>query len=43
MIKIIGYDSQKQIKFLEELIKKDLCNNKSNIKEDNKDIIYYKM
>lgn len=43
MIKIIGYDSQKQIKFLEELINQDLCNKKSNVKEDNKNIIYYKM
>ena len=47
MIKIIGYDSQKQIKFLEELIKQDLGISKyspvKSIKEDNNDIIYYKM
>ena len=36
MIKIIGYDSQKQIKFLEELIKQDLDNNKSKTKEKQK-------
>ena len=36
MIKIIGYDSQKQIKFLEELIKNDLDNNKSKTKEKQK-------
>ena len=47
MIKIIGYDSQKQIKFLEELIKQDLGISKyspvKSIKEDINDIIYYKM
>lgn len=47
MIKIIGYDSQKQIKFLEELIRQDLGINKyspvKSIKEVDEDIIHYKM
>ena len=40
MAKVLEYDSKEKIKFLEELIKEDLGN---STKEDNKDIIYYKM
>lgn len=40
MVKVLEYDSEEKIKFLEELIKEDLGN---STKEDNKDIIYYKM
>jgi len=40
MLKVSEYDSEEKIKFLEELIKEDLGN---STKEDNKDIIYYKM
>ena len=47
MIKIIGYDSQKQIKFLEELIRQDLGISKyspvKSTKEVDEDIIYYKV
>lgn len=40
MVKVLEYDSEEKIKFLEELIKEDLGN---STKEDNKDIIYYKI
>ena len=47
MIKIIGYDSREQIKFLEELIRQDLGISKyypvKSTKEVDVDLIYYKM
>lgn len=47
MFQILGYDSEEQIKFLEELIRQDLGISKyspvKSIKEVDEDIIYYKM